>query len=145
MIRRPPRSTRPVGSSQVKLYKFYLTYTLYDDIAMKSSGKRAGETAANAPRPRRRRTDHGVRNVRLVDGRGVAGWLAGRDRDEGWRVRADWGSGARSCRERRGGLDLPGPGRLRGRGALPDGVRRPRRGGHCARGPAEGLGARLET
>src|SRR6266581_9709212 len=108
-------------------------------IKVKREARREAE--ANAPRPRRRRTDHGVRNVRLVGGRGVAGWLAGRDRNEGWRVRADRGSETRSGRERRGGLDLPGPGRLRGRGALPDGVRRFLRGGHGARGPAEGLGA----
>jgi hypothetical protein len=44
-----------------------------------------------------------------------------------------------------GGLDLPGPGRLRGRGASPDGVRRLRRGGHRDRRPAQGLGARLGT
>src|SRR5439155_8585428 len=126
-----------------ELYKFYLTYSLYDDIARKSSGKGAGEAAANAPRPRRRRTDHGVRIVRLVGGRRVAGWLAGRDRDEEWRVRPDRGSAARCFRERRGGLDRPE--RLRGRGALPHGGRRLPRGNHRARGPAEGLGARLGT
>src|SRR5437899_11458720 len=103
--RRPPTSRPARLTSMRELYKFYLTYSLYDDIARKSSGKGAGEAAANAPRPRRRRTDHGVRNVRLVGGRRVAGWLAGRDRDEGWRVRADRGSAARSVRNRRGGLD----------------------------------------
>src|SRR5438445_12376542 len=106
---------------------------------------RQREAAANARRPRRRRTDHGVRNVRLVGGRGVAGRLAGRDRDEGWRVRTDRGYGARFGRERRGGLDLQEPWRLRGRGALPDSVRRFRWGDHRDRRPAEGLGARLRT
>src|SRR4029453_11493521 len=47
--------------------------------------------------------------------------------------------------ERRGGLDLQGPGRLCGRGALADGVRRFRRGGNPDRRPTEGLGARLGT
>src|SRR5260370_10268480 len=45
----------------------------------------------------------------------------------------------------RGGLDLPGPERLRRLGALPHGVRRLRRGDHRAHGPAEDLGARLGT
>src|SRR5207302_9475683 len=90
-----------------ELYKFYLTYSLYDDIARKSSGKGAGKAAANAPRPRRRRTDHGVRNVRLVGGRRVAGWLAGRDRDDGWRVRPVRGPAAGCVRARRGGLASP--------------------------------------
>src|SRR2546425_13207817 len=141
--RRPSTSARLC--SHLEVYKSYLIYILYYDITMKSSGKRAGSGAANAPRPRSRSTDHGVRNVRLVGGRGVVCRLAGRVRDEGWRIRVGWGSGARSGRERRGGRDLPGSERLRGRGALPDGVRRLRRGGHRARGPAEGLGAHLGT
>src|SRR6266404_3301711 len=45
----------------------------------------------------------------------------------------------------RGGAGSSGPERLRGWGALPDGVRRLRRGGHRAHGPAEGLGARLRN
>src|SRR2546422_3929726 len=71
----------------------------------------------------------------MVGGCGSARRLADRLRDERWGVRAGRRYGARSGRERRGGLDRPG--RLRGRGDIPDGVRRLRRGGHRDHRPAQ--------
>src|SRR2546425_168296 len=86
----------------------------------------------------RRRTGHESRNVRDLGTRGAPDRLAGRDRDEGRRARADLGRRPRSAREQRGQRDL-GPGRLSGRGEVRDGCRRVRRGGHRDRRPAQGL------
>src|SRR2546430_1166812 len=97
-------------------------------ICIESTGIARGAEEAGAPASGGRRRGHGFRNVRMVGGCGSARRLADRLRDERWGVRAGRRYGARSGRERRGGLDRPG--RLRGRGDIPDGVRRLRRGGH---------------
>src|SRR3989441_11883468 len=84
------------------------------------------------------RSGHESRNVRDLGTRGAPDRLAGRDRDEGRRARADLGRRPRSAREQRGQRDL-GPGRLSGRGEVRDGCRRVRRGGHRDLRPAQGL------
>src|SRR2546422_3993505 len=95
--------------------KSYLIYNLYNVIVIESSGIAKGRR-----RPTLLAPEEGERIMEFgMGGRGVAGWRAGRDRDEVWRVRADRGSGARPGRERRGGRDLLGPGRLCGRGLFP--------------------------
>src|SRR2546429_8661355 len=77
----------------------------------------------------------------MEGGCGSARRLADRLRDERWGVRAGRRYGARSDRERRGGLDRPG--RLRGRGVIPDGVHRLRRGGYRDRLPPQDVCLRV--
>ena len=73
----------------------------------------------------------------------LAGWLAGIVmKDGGYGLIGDLGLGLVGSVV--GGWIFCGPGRLPG-GALPDGVRRLGRGGHCDRRPAGGVGARLGT
>src|SRR5437870_13712963 len=97
--------------------KSYLIYNLYNVIVIESSGIAKGRR-----RPTLLAPDEGERIMAFgMGGRGVAGWRAGRDRDEVWRVRADRGSGAWPGLERGGARDPLGAGRLWGLGGPPDG------------------------